>query len=245
MAGKTEERAVPAGGGRIIYTLERKNVKNINLRVRRDGSVYVSANRRVPAERIDAFVRERSEFVLRAQARFEELAENTPEARQYASGESFYILGRPLELSVTQGSRNAVRADAERIYLTARDADDRNLKRWLMEKFYAELCLKHCAELLKKLYPAVGRYGARFPALRVRSMKSRWGSCMTQKGIITINTRLMQAPEDCVEYVVMHELCHLVVPNHSAAFHGLMTELMPDWRARKTRLNDFAERHIM
>ena len=78
------------------------------------------------------------------------------------------------------------------------------------------------------------------PALRIRSMETRWGSCLAQKGIITLNKRLLEAPRHCIEYVVMHELCHFLHPDHSKRFYAFLTTLMPDWRERKSILDQNA-----
>ena len=79
-----------------------------------------------------------------------------------------------------------------------------------------------------------------WPQIKVRSMVSRWGSCQPKKKIVTFSRQLGETPPVCMEYVAVHEFCHFIQPNHSAAFHQLMTELMPDWRQRKQLLNSRA-----
>lgn len=86
-------------------------------------------------------------------------------------------------------------------------------------------------------YPAFQKYGVGVPKIRIRDMKTRWSSCLTQKGIITLNKRLLEVPRNCIEYVVMHELCHFIHPNHSKNFYLFLSVLMPDWRERKSVLD--------
>lgn len=95
--------------------------------------------------------------------------------------------------------------------------------------------------LIRQMLPQwEARMGVKAGAIRYREMVSRWGSCQPKTGSITLNTRLAGKCEACIEYVLVHELCHLIHPDHSPAFHGAMTRLMPDWRSRRARLNDHA-----
>ena len=82
------------------------------------------------------------------------------------------------------------------------------------------------------------KYGVERPQLRIRDMKSRWGTCHVKKGIVTLNKRLLAAPRGAVEYVVLHELCHLIYPDHSKQFYDFLAVMMPDWKERKQLLNN-------
>ena len=92
-------------------------------------------------------------------------------------------------------------------------------------------------EILDEIYPLFIPYGVKKPVLRIRTMKSCWGSCLVNKGIITLNRKLLMKPRECIEYVVMHELCHFIYPDHSKQFYGFMEKLMPDWKERREHLN--------
>ena len=93
---------------------------------------------------------------------------------------------------------------------------------------------------MDELYPLFKKYGIEKPALRIRDMETRWGSCLAKKGIVTLNKRLLEAPRNCIEYVVMHELCHFMHPNHSKYFYAFLSMLMPDWKERKQFLDKTA-----
>lgn len=108
------------------------------------------------------------------------------------------------------------------------------------EKAFLSFRAKLLAEAVRTLLPLwEARMGVQAGSIRFREMVSRWGSCQTVTGHITLNLRLGLVPPECMEYVLVHELCHLLHPDHSAAFHDEMTCLMPDWEARKKRLNAF------
>ena len=110
----------------------------------------------------------------------------------------------------------------------------------MVTKFLDGQCHSVYSEILNELYPLFRKYGVQMPVLRIRDMETRWGSCLVRKGIITLNKRLLEAPRNCIEYVVMHELCHFIHPNHSKQFYGFLTMLMPDWKERKTILDKSA-----
>ena len=108
------------------------------------------------------------------------------------------------------------------------------------EKAFLSWRRRLLAEAVMALLPPwEARMGVKAGSIRFREMVSRWGSCQTVTGHITLNLRLGLVPPECMEYVLVHELCHLIHPDHSPAFHDEMTCLMPDWEARKTRLNGF------
>ena len=194
MNTKIQERTVCAGEKNIKYILERKQVKNINMRVRPDGSVRVSAGPWADASQIDDFVLSKAEFILKAMKRFENMAEAEEKYQE--------------ELVKAKAGRESLLADVSLF-----------------------------TEILDEFYPLFVPYGVKKPKLRVRTMKSCWGSCLVNKGIITLNRKLLMKPRECIEYVVVHELCHLIHPNHSKQFYGFMEQFMPDWKERKARLN--------
>lgn len=236
----TIERTVYVNGRAISYKLTQKPVKNLNLRIRKDGSVSVSANTLVPLSEIDAFVIAKGDYVLNAIAKFKDMEKYRPEPKRYVSGETFLIQGHGLRLIVSQASRDTIASDGIYIYLDVKDTGDFNRKQRMVTKFIDSQCHSVYSEILNELYPMFRKYGVQMPILRIRDMETRWGSCLVRKGIITLNKRLLEAPRNCIEYVVMHELCHFIHPNHSKQFYGFLTMLMPDWKERKTILDKSA-----
>lgn len=230
------QRTITIEGQPLEYTLERKPVKNVNLHVRKDGSVYVSANSSVSGQQVDAFLISKAKFILNAQKRFHAQAEMRPQPKQYVSGETFYIQGRALRLKVTQATKNRVYADGVNIYLELKDLSDSAKKQRMVCSFMDQQCQNVFGEVVQEIYPLFQKYGVAMPTIRTRDMDTRWGSCLVKKGIITLNKRLLEAPRNCIEYVVMHEFCHFIHPNHSKRFYGFLSMLMPDWKERKKLL---------
>ncbi len=221
----------------IPYHLERKNVKNINLRIRCDGSVWVSANDSVPEQYIHDFVQKKQCYIEKVQSAFRELNSHQTQERQYVSGESFYLLGHSLRLKVTQNKKESVHTDGVYLFLNVRDINHFEHKKRMIMRFYHHQCNQVFSDVLAEVYQKFHRYGFDMPVFKLRTMKTRWGSCIAKKGVITLNKRLIEAPLNCIEYVITHELCHLVHPNHSKAFYEMLTVAMPDWRERKSLLD--------
>ena len=223
--------------GRILkYDLTRKKVKNLNLRVHRDGSVAVSANSRVSVEYIEDFLRSRADFIFKAISHYAEIENIAAAQKQYVDGESFRILGRDLRLKVLRGAKNEVKSDGVFITLRVKDPFDTELKRNVFRKWFRNLCCETVTELCKAAYPKFGKYGISFPEIKFREMVSRWGSCMPRGKRITFNYALATVPIACIEYVVVHEFTHFLHPNHSPDFYRQLSVFMPDWRERKALL---------
>lgn len=230
-------RTVSIDDTEIDYQLERKPVKNLNLRIRKDGSIFVSANELISQEKVDEFVLSKGTYIISALKHFEELAHFQPQPKQYVSGETFYIQGRGLRLKVSEGTKDLIEADGVYIYLQVKCTDDTLKKQRIVTRFLDGQCKDVFGEVIEQTYPIFYKYGVAAPTLRIRDMDTRWGSCISKKGVITLNKRLLEAPRNCIEYVVMHEFCHFVHPNHSKQFYNFLTMLMPDWRERKNTLD--------
>lgn len=232
------KRRIMLEGRPLEYTLERKIVKNVNLHVRKDGSVYVSANAQVSALQVDEYLIGKAQFILNAQKLFREQEKMRPQPKQYVSGETFYIQGRALRLKVMQAEKNRIYMDGVHIFLDVKDLSDNLKKQRMVCSFLDQKCRDVFSEIVQEVYPLFQKYGVSMPVVRIRDMDTRWGSCLVKKGIITLNRRLLEAPRNCIEYVVMHEFCHFIHPNHSKRFYGFLSMLMPDWKDRKRYLDN-------
>lgn len=230
------KRIIEFDGRTIEYDLERKNVKNLNLRIKADQCVYVSANHKVSEETIQDFLQSKSDYIIKALDRYAEMAKYASKPKAYVDGESFRILGSDLRLKVTQGKRNSTVSDEVYITLTVKDPNDRDMKKRTIDSWIKKQCQKHIQIVCESVYPKFQKYGVEFPVLRFRSMVSRWGSCQPKRKILTFNIALLEAPLSCIEYVVTHEFIHFLQPNHSRKFYQLLSMLMPDWRERKAVL---------
>ena len=218
-------------GRRLDYELQRKKVKNVNLRVCRSG-VFVSAPHGLPLWVIEDFLRKHQDFLFRALERREAEGEGLGE------GSVFPLLGREYVLHLRQGEKNRAVLEGDGIFLTLKDPGSRELLRRALDG----LCREQAEALVPPLCRQLcARMGREMPELCYRSMKSRWGSCNPGKNRICINTRLLSAPLSCVEYVIAHELCHFRQPNHSRHFYEELGRLLPDWKERKALLQPYGK----
>lgn len=229
-------RTVEADGNAISYTLERKPVKNINLRIRADQCIYVSAPKDVAAKMVDAFVVEKSAYILRALKKFKDRNREAASENKFVNGETVKFLGRNLRLKVKNASRSKVESDESYVTLYVKDVQDADLKKRVLETWLRKKCKDEITAICKKVYPQVKKYGVAFPEIQLREMVSRWGSCSPKKGFMTFNTALIAMPVSCIEYVVTHEFTHFLYPNHSKKFYQQLATFMPDWEERKKRL---------
>ena len=237
MKQPTEQRTVHCECGDITYLLTRKPVKNVNLRIKPDGQVLVSANNRVPIEFIETYISQKQQYIFSALSRYEErrkLIQDTP--KRYESGEHYNLLGKSLCLKVEESKEESVHTDGAYIFLKVKNKNDFRHKEILMSKWLKQYQTMIFQEQLQETYKLFQKYKVPYPALKIRSMKTRWGSCQPNNAIITLNSRLIETPKRCIEYVVLHEFAHFIHPNHSKQFWDFVTMLMPDWRERKNEL---------
>lgn len=126
----------------------------------------------------------------------------------------------------------------KRIYATVCDKDNTKQVQHFLEGWYRDKARQVFHERLGVCYPRVERLGVPCPSLAIRPMKTRWGSC-SSSGLIMLNPKLVQTPVDCIDYVLLHELCHLKEHHHNKQYYQLLDHTLPDWRDRRRKLNEF------
>ena len=218
----------------IEATIIRKKVKNVRVTiVPPDGTVRVTAPKLYPERMIRAFLAEKANWI---RTHVEKVRRShADEPRQFVSGETVRLFGQTFPLEVrTQQKKNRVTLEADRIVLFLRtDAPPEKreaiLNEWLRERLKTEI--EHYLPLWSE------RTGLVPNEWTVRDMTSRWGSCNTRTKKITLNLQLSRYPLICLEYVILHELCHIRVHGHGAEFKALLDRYMPDWKTRKKILN--------
>ena len=229
------QRRVMTPRGEISFELEYKRVKNINLRIVRGGEVKVSAPRAARVGLIDSFVISKADFIFRA---LDRVAPSVP-CRSYEDGEQVSVLGELYTLRVVEASRGGAVIRDGNIILSVKSGADREVRRALVVKLREAALLRLVPTLLERAMPYFTARGIAKPRISYRAMRSRWGSCHTKKGRITLSKALAECSVACVEYVLAHELTHLIHPNHSPAFYAELAKIMPDWRTRRERLRAF------
>lgn len=229
-----ESGSVVYAGRRIDFVVSRTERKRLTITVRPDLSVEVMAPMERGLEEIEARVRRRAPWVTRQLEEFERFLPAQP-ARRYVTGESHRYLGRQYRLRVEREANPGAKLKGRYLVVAVIEPNDTEEVRSRVESWYRErareIFQRHLDEALRRL--ARNRFPV--PALKIRRMKRRWGS-FTGGGAIILNPDLIKAPTPCIEYVVIHELCHSRHPNHGRAFENLLTRCLPDWKERKARL---------
>ena len=203
----------------------RKDVKNITLKVRPNGEAILTAPKAASDEHIKFIIKKRAKWIAQKRAFFASF--KTPE-KEYVSGEDFKYLGRSYRLKIVQSKEECVRL--QRGYLELFVKDKRVRKENLVYEWYHEKATLYFFNILQEFNKIVKQD---IKSVKIRQMKTRWGSCNPYKSYINLNIELIKKPRVCIEYVVFHELAHLLYPNHSKKFYDYLVLYMPDWQKRK------------
>jgi hypothetical protein len=242
-------RAIPA-------EVRHSRRRTLAIEVRRGPRVVVRAPLGCPSHVIEAWLRERRPWIERHAARLRALEAARPPPPAWAPGETHLYLGEPHRLEVGAGRRAGVARERGALRVTVPagatgEAGGARVRRAL-EAWYRARAREEFAALVLARFPFFAGRGHALPTLTVRRMTSRWGSLASEPrrrvagffrgpagaARMTLNLALIRAPPECIEYVVVHELCHLEHRGHGPAFYRLLERQMPDWRARKRRLED-------
>jgi predicted metal-dependent hydrolase len=228
-------RYVSFGRKRIAYRLKRSDRKTLGIQVHPDLSVVAIAPHASDIALIDEKIRRRGSWILKQQKAFEAFLPILP-PHKYISGESFRYLGRQYKLRLFTAKTERVRMQRGQIQVSLPDREDTGRVRTLIQSWFRQRAETVFAELWPKCVQRVEAHGIKPKGYRLRIMKTRWGSC-SKSGNILLNPELISASKPCIEYLIIHELCHLRHYHHGAEFFELLACLIPDWEERRRRLN--------
>jgi len=226
--------------GEIVVDVVLKDIKNVHLSVYPPaGRVRISAPAWMDLDTIRVYAISKLGWIRQQQQKLQTQARETP--REYLERESHFVWGERYLLETREvDAAPAVDLQSHRLLLQVRPGTDAQKRRSILEGWYRERLKEAIPPLIAKWEPPLGVTVARF---FVRRMKTRWGSCNARTGSIRLNTELAKKPPACLEYVVVHEMLHLLEPTHNARFVALLERFMPDWQFRRDELNRFPVSH--
>src|SRR6185437_1078964 len=216
--------------------LIRKDVKSANIKVRPNLEVLFTAPIKMTQNDIDRIISKRTEWILKQLEHFKRF-KPMPQ-KEFVSGESIEYLGRTYRLKVIKSIDNEVKLKHCYLFVFVSDTSNLKLKQVLIESWYYSKAQEYFNKIINKFQPLVKK---NINKITIKKMKARWGSCITTKGYINLNLDLIKKPRQAIEYVVFHELVHLIHYNHDKNFYNFLSSHMPDWQIRRARLNGSAE----
>ena len=220
--------------GDIAVDVVLKDIKNLHLSVHPPtGRVRISAPKRMRIDTIRVFAISKLDWIKQQQTKLREQERETP--RDYVDRESHYVWGKRYLLTVSESDEPpSIELKHSRMLLRVRPGTDEDKRQALVEEWYREQLREAVPALLARWQPLLGVRVERF---FVQRMKTKWGSCNHKARTIRLNTELAKKPAECLEYIVLHELVHLVEPTHNARFVAQMDQFMPRWQLHRQVLN--------
>lgn len=217
----------------IEVEIHKKNIKNINLMILPpNGKVRISAPIRTKDEAIKKIVISKLDWIQKQIAKFE--AQPEEKKIEYISGEDHYVWGKQYQMIIKHAQRNSIEIIGNKLILYVKEASTTQQRQKIMIEWYREQLKDRLPQLFEKWEKIIG---VKAESVRVKDMLTRWGSCNTRDKRIWINLQLAKKPIECLEYVVVHELVHLLEKSHNMVFKGYMDEFLPDWPTTKNLLN--------
>ena len=229
------EHVIQFGNRRITYRLHRSDRKRMRIVVTPELIVDVYAPLFAEVARVHEAVRKKAPWIVRMLEK-QQTYHPLPTPKRYISGETFVYLGRQYRLKVMEGCRQSAKLHGRFLQVWTDVKNNTEKIRKMINAWYREHAREVFGRYLEKCFTIVSRHGVSEPLLTIRDMRRRWGSC-SPAGRITLNLNLVKVPVHCIEYVIIHELCHLKHHNHSKQFYSLLSRCQPDWRKRKETLD--------
>ena len=218
-----------------------KDIKNVHLSVHPPtGRVRIAAPRRMKLDTIRVYAISKIDWIKKHQAKIQAQERETP--REYLEHESHYVWGKRYLLKVDEANQiPSVELRHTQMVLTVRPGSGVEKREAIVSAWYREEVRKAAAPLIEKWEAAMG---VSVNQLHIQRMKTRWGSCNPRTRSIRLNSDLAKKPRECLEYIVVHELTHLLEPSHNIRFTTLMDQFLPNWKQYRAELNRIPLSHV-
>jgi len=222
------------GDSEINVCVEFGKRKHLSLIVYPDLRVVVRVPLKSKHDKIESIIQKKLRWIIKKIEYFENLEPIFPPS-EFISGETHYFLGKPYRLKIQLSKKAEIQIVDNFIEIKLPLPDDKKKIEKMLMKWYKSRAKELLYQRIEKYLPVFLEIGAAKPEVKFRKMKSRWGSC-SRKNVVTLNIELIKASYYCSDYVVVHELCHLIHLSHCRKFYGLLENKMPDWKERKKQL---------
>ena len=229
-----ELKSIPYGNSRIDFCLKRNERKTLGIKVYPDGSTVVTAPIETPYEKVTEKVKSKAQWIDK-QKDFFMFFEPRTKQKLYESGESHLYLGKNYRLKITESKTKSVKLKGGFIVIKTNDKNNKKAIEKELKKWYKSKAILHFENLYKNRLGLAKELSNKESSLKYMWYENRWGSCF-KDGTISLNLELIKSPKECIDYVIVHELCHLVHHNHSTKFYSLLSKKLPKWRDSKNKL---------
>lgn len=223
------------GERQICYNVVFVQRKTLAISVHPDMNIIIKAPFDTPLEAINNKVTKRARWIVKQQDFFAQYHPKEP-PRQYIGGESHKYLGRQYRLKIIQEGKG-VKISGGNLVVSATNPKMESVRK-ILDLWYRQRAAEHFVQSLQRCWKSFEDLGQTQPKIVVKKLEKRWGS-LAKSGTLTLNINLIKAPKECIDYVMMHELCHLLFHDHSKAFYDLLQRKMPDWERRKMKLEKY------
>ena len=219
------------GSKQIDFHLEFTDRKSLGISVKPDLTVYVRAPYDTSIEKIKEKLKNKAPWIIRQQSFFLSFHPKLL-ARKFISGETHLYMGRQYRLKIIKGKCESIKLKGKFLLVST---TDKGRAKSLLTEWYLNHAKSKFHSIAQPLIEKFRKYKVEPTSIIFREMPTRWGSC-TPKGKVILNPELIKAPRGCIEYVIIHELCHLIHHDHTRKFIDLQTKEMPDWEKLKLKL---------
>jgi predicted metal-dependent hydrolase len=229
-----ERYSVVYGRKTIDFSLFYCDRKTMEIAVHPDSTVIVKAPAQSDIVLIEKKVIKRARWILKQLNYFKQFNPKTPD-RCYVNGETHLYLGKQYRLKFTLGAENSVKLSRGFFHVTCRSESTPTVAKKLLNQWYSEKAQHQFVKSMDHCWQKLNGFDVGKPKLSIKRMQKRWGS-LSDKGTVTLNTKLIRAPKECIDYVMTHELCHLKYHDHGPDFYKLLDSVMPGWEKIKHKL---------